>query len=757
VGRDDLPDAFPSLADAAKAAGDGGQFEGPLAVCIVTAEVIGPVNNGGIGTAYTTLAQRLAAAGHNVTIMFTMGMLSQKGPWKDHVEDFARQGIRLEGLYRPGVRHIPRHMLESYELWRFLKAEHFDVVHIHDYQGAGYYPLLAKQQGLGLQGTAFVLGCHGPTMWAKSLGNQEVIDKIGDLEMDYMERKSVEMADYVVSPSHYLLTWMSKEGWPANPQTFVQPNLLPTADRAAGNATAAARGPRPVRELVFFGRMETRKGVIAFCDAMDRLLAEPGLGVRVGDGGLERVTFLGRGAMVLGKFGVQYVQERAQTWGIPWKVVTRLGPVEAKEYLKGEGRLAVMPSRIENSPYVVYECAELGIPFVASNVGGVPDLVHPDDHALALIPPTVDALVDALANALKHGQRAARPRVQAERNEREVLEFHNFVGRDMRAVGRAAAVRARRLEEELPFVTAVITHFNRPDLVRFAIEGLEQQDYPPEKYEVILYDDGSTQAEALAYLDEVEPAFAARGWKVVRGENCYLGCARNRAIKHARGEYVLFMDDDNIAKPHELRTYAVAMESSGADVLTSFVDFFWGTDRAQEARDRPSYMFLGGSADVGAFKNCFGDANSFHRVSSFEKIGGYTEDYGVGFEDWEMYANASLRGFKVDIVPESLYHYRFTKGSMQKSTDFFRNRRRSLRPYLNSLPQQLHQVILNAVFPKKADGSIGKSRGLAAEGTTRFPGVTAEDGTPLAGRTGVAGANPGAADGGAFRSNLPPK
>ena len=36
----------------------------------------------------------------------------------------------------------------------------------------------------------------------------------------------------------------------------------------------------------------------------------------------------------------------------------------------------------------------------------------------------------------------------------------------------------------------------------------------------------------------------------------------------------------------------------------------------------------------------------------------------MGFEDWEMYANATLRGFRVDIIPESVYYYRFTKSSM---------------------------------------------------------------------------------------------
>ena len=73
-------------------------------------------------------------------------------------------------------------------------------------------------------------------------------------------------------------------------------------------------------------------------------------------------------------------------------------------------RLAVMPSRIENSPYTVYECAELGIPFIAANVGGVPDLIHTEDHEEALFEPTVEVLAARMGRALAHGVRPARPR-----------------------------------------------------------------------------------------------------------------------------------------------------------------------------------------------------------------------------------------------------------------------------------------------------------------------------------------------------------
>jgi len=706
-----------------------------LKILIVTTEFVGPVNNGGIGTAYTTMAFRLTAVGHQVTVLFTMGTVSQHGPFEDWVKHYQEQGIELVGLYRPPIKYLPRHMLESYEVLRFLRDRaNFDIVHFHDYQGAGYYPMLAKQQGYPeLQNMSLVVGLHGPNLWAKSVGNQETINQIGDLEMDYQERKSVEMADYVVSPSRYLLEWMSKEGWPVHNRSFVQPNLLPLGDRRKAGAPDP-EGTREVRELVFFARLETRKGVVMFCDAVEQLLRPQVAGLYgIALANLQRVTFLGRGAMVHGQFGVTYVQERAKSWSVPWKIISRLGPEEAKQYLlaPGLGRLAVMPSRIENSPYTVLECAELGIPFLASSVGGVPDLVHPDDHSLVLFEPTTDVLVGRLVSALSKGVPTARPRFGADQNEQVWLKWHNMVkhrheARVLLAEGEEGlndGVEEERQGAEMPFVSVVITHYNRPQLLKLAVESVENQDYPASSFEVILLDDGSTQTEALEALDNLQPNFEERGWTIVRSTNIYLGAARNKAVTFTKGKYILFMDDDNYAKPHEISTFVRAMESSGADVLTSFVDFFYGLDRPELTADRPSYLFLGGSADVGAFKNCFGDANCFVRKSSFEAIGGYTEDYGVGFEDWEMYANASLRGFKVDIVPEAVYCYRFTQGSMQKTTDFFKNRRRSLRPYLDSLPDSLHSVILNAVFPRRDDGSISRPVGLAAEGDSRFHGV----------------------------------
>ena len=100
-------------------------------------------------------------------------------------------------------------------------------------------------------------------------------------------------------------------------------------------------------------------------------------------------------------------------------------------------------------------------------------------------------------------------------------------------------------------------------------------------------------------------------------------------------------------------------------------------------RASPSFVFLGASSNVGLFKNCYGDANSFFRKESFHLLGGYTTDKHVGYEDWEVYSKASLDGFDLQTVPRAMYFYRFTSGSMQKTTSYRQSRKRALRAYLD--------------------------------------------------------------------------
>ena len=64
------------------------------------------------------------------------------------------------------------------------------------------------------------------------------------------------------------------------------------------------------------------------------------------------------------------------------------------------GRMLVVPSRAESLPYVVLEAAAAGLPVLASNVGGIPEILGPD--ADALVPPgNAEVLAHAIGQALQ--------------------------------------------------------------------------------------------------------------------------------------------------------------------------------------------------------------------------------------------------------------------------------------------------------------------------------------------------------------------
>src|SRR5204863_253051 len=100
-----------------------------------------------------------------------------------------------------------------------------------------------------------------------------------------LERASIELADGVVSPSGYLVDWMRSEGWELPAATHVIPYLtrpLATGEPQPRTAPSDGRAQR----LVFFGRLEERKGIQPFIAGINALPS------RLLDG--VEVEFLGR-------------------------------------------------------------------------------------------------------------------------------------------------------------------------------------------------------------------------------------------------------------------------------------------------------------------------------------------------------------------------------------------------------------------------------------------------------------------------------
>jgi glycosyltransferase involved in cell wall biosynthesis len=269
-----------------------------------------------------------------------------------------------------------------------------------------------------------------------------------------------------------------------------------------------------------------------------------------------------------------------------------------------------------------------------------------------------------------------------------------------------ARTKSGHAVKRLPLVSVCLIHHDRPQFLKQALASLRAQTYP--NIEVVLVDDGSKTAEAKHLLRSLGPEFRQRGWKLILQSNQYLGAARNAAARSARGKYLLFMDDDNVAKPEEVEVFVRAMQTSQADILTCFMDVFRGDSYpTEEAQILHRLIFLGGAPLIGLMRNCFGDANCMIRKDVFNSLHGFTEDAHVCGEDWELFAKGVLAGYRLEVVPEALVWYRQSLNGMLLTTPPRSNRLRALRPYSRMLSPDLHIL---APMMNRLDGETTELR-----------------------------------------------
>ncbi len=474
--------------------------------------------------------------------------------WKDHYLNHSIRLLFLDEQVKHQNTMFGRWFLErSLMVKSYLANKNFDCIYFQDWQAAGFHSIQAKRVGLAFPQTQLAVVVNSPHEWVHENDNRWA--ERGDLYFPYLkwcERYCCQHADFLHAPSQYILDWLEGRGWKLAPRRFITPFIrtdVPPQDGvdAARSAAAAADELR----LAFFSRLETRTGLEVFLDALE-VLAD--------NSRVKKVCFLGPAGQIASAGSStesepprDFIQRRMRHIGIPFEIIDSLHGNETIAFIKREKLLAVMPALAETFGLAVYDCILNHIPFLCSDIPTFREMVHP----ACLFGNTAKELVAKL-DGVQTGDLASlqHPIDLAKVNE-------SWISR-LNATEEAAAEKMPRpAPADYPLVSICVPYYNYGKYLPGLIRSLENSSY--KNFEVILVNDGSTDPLSNQVFEDCRQRLGTQpNWRFISKNNGGIGQTRNLAAQMAAGDYLIFMDADNEAKPHMIETFVRCAGQRGA-------------------------------------------------------------------------------------------------------------------------------------------------------------------------------------------------
>lgn len=210
------------------------------------------------------------------------------------------------------------------------------------------------------------------------------------------------------------------------------------------------------------------------------------------------------------------------------------------------------------------------------------------------------------------------------------------------------------MSHETPLVSVVIPTYNRSALVQLALDSVLAQTFT--SLEIIVVDDGST--------DGTGSALARYGRQIcyIPQENQGESVARNHGIKCARGEYIAFLDSDDLWHPTKLARQLVSLRENPSVGLV----FCQATKIDADGRVLPGPALGAESSDMPLTfenlcrRNLFAPSTVVMRRTLLDAVGGFDPAIQYG-EDWDLWLRSVLVA-QMQGIPEPLASIRLHRG-----------------------------------------------------------------------------------------------
>jgi GT2 family glycosyltransferase len=202
-----------------------------------------------------------------------------------------------------------------------------------------------------------------------------------------------------------------------------------------------------------------------------------------------------------------------------------------------------------------------------------------------------------------------------------------------------------------PFLSIIVPTYNRPDSLASCVQSVVQLDYPCDRFEALIVDDGS-RVPPTESVREVKDAVNVRLLTQPHGGPAR---ARNLAAWQAKGDYLVFIDDDCRVPPDFLARVSAELQATpdtgiGGKTVNVLDNVY---SAASQVHVDYLYNYYNRAGDTAQF---FSSNNLALPADAFRRIGGFDASFITG-EDRELCDRWLHAGHKLRYCPEvQVYH-----------------------------------------------------------------------------------------------------
>lgn len=236
-------------------------------------------------------------------------------------------------------------------------------------------------------------------------------------------------------------------------------------------------------------------------------------------------------------------------------------------------------------------------------------------------------------------------------------------------------------------ISVIICTYNRDKYIGQLLDSLAKNDYPETNYEIILVDNNCTD-NTRSICEEFVVKKTNINFRYVEEHEQGLSAARNKGIKEAKGDIIIYVDDDAIVDSDYIRSYAEHFHSNPETMAAG------GPIEPLYETKEPSWMSPYTKALLTAWMN-YGDkvrkypngrfpggGNAAYRKSVFDKVGLFNTELGrkgsalLASEEKDIFDKMQQLGMQVLYLPLPVLHHIIPQTKLEE-------------PYFNRLTLQI--------------------------------------------------------------------